>query len=179
MADPSGESDRASSDDEWSSLPPASPYDFPGMTAPGAQAPSNGQSPYGPPAPYGQPPFGPPVPYGQPPYGPPPYGTPMPMGYTVWARRDTDGRAVASLICGVLSLVLGFMCVGLAIPVPIVAVVLGVLARRDIAASGGRTAGSGMAVVGIVTGAIGIVVALFFLVFFGMAIANAAEVASG
>ncbi|GAB88434.1 DUF4190 domain-containing protein [Gordonia rhizosphera] len=168
MAHPPGEPDRASSDDEWSSLPPASPYDFPGMTAPGPQVPSTGQSPYGPPAPYGQPP-----------YGPAPYVTPMPMGYAVSASRATDGRAVASLICGVLSLVLAFMCLGLAIPVPIVAVMLGVLARRDIAASGGHTAGSGMALAGIVTGAIGTTVSLLFLIFFGMAIANAAEVAPG
>jgi ABC-type phosphate transport system permease subunit len=62
----------------------------------------------------------------------------------------TDGKAVASLVCGLV----GILCF---IPA-IVAIVLGVSARGRIDASNGRLTGRGMAVAGMVLGIIGVVI---------------------
>lgn len=61
----------------------------------------------------------------------------------------TSGKATASLICGIFF----FLC-----PVPIAAIILGHLALSDIKRSGGRLAGQGRAVVGLVLGYFGIAI---------------------
>jgi hypothetical protein len=110
-----------------------------------------GQVPAQPPGPSWQPPG---AGYGYPPQGPyPPYGTSYP---------STNGKATASLITGIATLVLSWCCgLGLA---GIVAVVLGIRARGEIRDSGGAQGGDGMALGGIVTGAIAAVVGLAGLV---------------
>lgn len=60
---------------------------------------------------------------------------------------DTSGKAISSLICGLLFLFL---------PVAIVAVVLGHLSLSEIRRSGGRLKGSGMATAGLVLGYLGV-----------------------
>lgn len=96
---------------------------------------------------------------GQPPYGP--------------MVAPTSGKATASLVTGVASLVLSWCC-GLGIA-GIVAIVLGVKARREIAASGGRLKGDGIALSGIVTGAIAVVLGLLILVLIVVAVVAGAE----
>ena len=96
---------------------------------------------------------------GQPPYGP--------------MVAPTSGKATASLVTGVASLVLSWCC-GLGVA-GIVAIVLGVKARREIAASGGRLKGDGIALGGIVTGAIAIVLGLLILVLIVVAVVAGAE----
>ncbi|WP_232016838.1 DUF4190 domain-containing protein [Gordonia insulae] len=177
--------------DEWTPMPPTDPPGGPE----GGHGQVYGQSPFGaasdpyPSDQYGQNPYAqsqyPQNPYGQNPYGQNQYpqnqypqaygqyaGYQNPYGYGATMRPETDGRAIASLICGVLSLPLAFMCSGLGLPLPIVAVVLGFLARRDIENSGGLKTGSGMALAGIITGAVGIVLMLLMLTVLGVSIAD-------
>jgi thiol:disulfide interchange protein len=84
-------------------------------------------------------------------YGPSPYG-------------ETDGRATASMVLGILSLVCGGLLTG------IPAVVLGFMSRRDIDRSEGTKTGSGLALAGIITGSIGTLISLASLVFMGVGI---------
>jgi hypothetical protein len=89
--------------------------------------------------------------YGQPygsPYGPP-HVTP------------TNGKATASLVTGIASLVLSWCC-GLGV-VGIVAIILGVKARNEIRASGGTQQGDGIALAGVVTGALAVVFGVLIL----------------
>jgi len=66
------------------------------------------------------------------------YGAPIP----------NEGKAVTSLVFGMLSV----SCLGIFAGIP--AVILGLLARRDIARAGGALGGKGMATAGIVLGAV-------------------------
>ena len=72
-------------------------------------------------------------------------------------RPPVNGKAQAALWSGVGLLVTACCGVGLLGFVP---VVLGVAARAEIAASGGRQGGDGMALAGIITGGIALVVSL-------------------
>ena len=114
------------------------------------------------------PPEPPPGPgYGQTPgqgWGPA-YGAP--------AVRPTNQKATASLVTGVTSLVLSWCC-GFGL-VGIVAVVLGVKARREVQNSGGAQQGDGVALAGIITGAIAIVLGLLILLVIGFAIVAGAR----
>lgn len=62
----------------------------------------------------------------------------------------TSGTAIASLVTGILGLT---FCPGIA---SIVAVITGSMARKEIAASGGKIGGGGLATAGLITGWIGI-----------------------
>jgi hypothetical protein len=68
-----------------------------------------------------------------------------------YTEPATSGKAVASMVLGALSILLVFLT---GIP----AVILGILGLRDIKCSRGRLGGQGVAIGGIVTGGIGIVV---------------------
>jgi hypothetical protein len=140
---------------------PPPPSDPNGPNDPWATPPQGypGGDPYTGGNPYAQPTYGgPPAGYGQPgAYGYPGYGTPYsPYGQT------TNGKATAALWTGIGSLVLIFCC-GAGI-VGIVAVVLGAIARGEIKRSGGMQTGDGMAIAGIVMGAIAFVLGLVVLV---------------
>lgn len=88
------------------------------------------------------------------PPGPPPPGyAPVPT---------TNGKATASLITGVSTLVLSWCC-GLGL-VGLVAVFLGVRARTEIRLAGGAQDGDGLAVAGIVTGAVAALIGLVTVV---------------
>src|SRR5947209_15548553 len=80
---------------------------------------------------------------------PPPYGfgapPPPPPGPNYPASAPSDGKAVLSLVLGILSF---FICGLTGIP----AIVLGFSAKGDIRASGGMVGGGGLATAGIVTG---------------------------
>lgn len=81
-------------------------------------------------------------------------GYPMPA--------PTNGKATAALITGITTLVLSWCC-GFGV-LGLVAVVLGVKGRSEIRRSGGTQAGDGIALAGIVTGTIALVVGLLVLV---------------
>ena len=122
------------------------------------QPPGYGQTPgFGQPPGYGQPPrYGQQPPYGAQPYGAPgPYGQPggypQPGGYGYGQApvQRTNGMAIASLITACL----GFICL-LGVILSITGIVLGIMARRNIEASNGAEKGSGLALAGIIVGAV-------------------------
>jgi len=137
--------------------------------------PPYGQPPYGQPG-YGQPGYGqqPPA-YGQQPYGQQQYGQPYPpQGYGYGyggAPQSTNGRAQASMWVGIGSVLLAFCC-GLGGISGIVAIVLGVKARSEIRLRNGEQGGDGMALTGIITGSVAIVVGLAILVLIVVAFAS-------
>lgn len=91
-------------------------------------------------------------------YPPPHHGQHGQYGPGPGSLPSNNGKATASLITGISTLVLS-PCCGMGI-VGVVAVVLGVKARREIRDSGGFQSGDGMALAGIVTGALAILVGI-------------------
>lgn len=87
-----------------------------------------------------------------------------PMVYT--NQSETSGKAIASLICGIMSyVILPFFA---AIP----AIVLGHIALSDIKRSAGRLKGQGMALAGLIMGYLGVVLIPFILIVAAIAIPN-------
>ena len=95
-----------------------------------------------------------------PPTPPPPPGGVPPSDVAPPTRSTRSGAAVASLVLGVAGLLLCFTIV-----LSIVAVVLGIVALGAIDRRPGVLTGRGMAVTGIVTGAIGLVAGGTFIAF--------------
>ncbi len=116
----------------------------PGYGQPGYGQPGYGDQQYGQPPPYGQPPGYPPAP---PPGAPGGYGAP----------QQTSPLAIVSLVLGIL----GVPCCTFFV-LSIGAIVTGFLARKQIAESQGRLKGSGMAVAGLILGAVMTVVAVVY-----------------
>jgi hypothetical protein len=117
--------------------PPPYPGDDPGL-------PSYGSIPPPPPSGGGTPPPPPPPSGGVP--GWPPTGPVSPV---------QNQKALAALILGLVSIPLMFCCIGLGTGV--VALVLGIVGRKEIQASGGTQTGDGMALTGIIIGIIAII----------------------
>src|ERR1700692_3979535 len=120
-----------------------------------------GQYPQRPPPPGG---------YGGPP-GYPPYAQ-MPVVPQMFAPPpQNDGKAIASLVLGILSLV---GCFGALAGIP--AVILGFLSKRDIAKSAGALGGEGLALGGIITGALSTILSIglfiFYVAIIGAAVAS-------
>jgi hypothetical protein len=131
------------------------PAPGPGPAAEPAPQPTYSSTPYGGGAGYGgyAPPASPVPPSAQPPpTGPPgqqPYGGQRPI-------PPNNGLAVGAFVCGI---------VGLCIPVlPIIAIILGVIARNQIKQTGER--GEGLALAGIILGAVAVVLSLMSWMFF-------------
>ena len=98
--------------------------------------------------------------YSEPP-PPPQYGAPQPpMGGP--GEPKTSGKAIASLVTGLVGLLT--ICCGFLVVSSIVALVLGILARKDIQKSGGALKGDGMALTGIITGIIGIILVVVSII---------------
>jgi hypothetical protein len=72
-----------------------------------------------------------------------------------------DGKAIGSLVLGILSLV---GCFGALAGIP--AVILGVMSRRDIRRSGGTIGGDGLALAGIITGVLSSVLSIALVIFY-------------
>jgi hypothetical protein len=133
-----------------SEYPPPGPGQEPEPTdGPGQPGPSDATPPPPPPPP---PPADGQQPYGQQP-GYPPAGAPGGFGQP----QQTSPLAIVSLVLGILSVpCCTFLVLGIA------AVVTGVIARRQIDASQGRLKGNGMAMAGVVLGALAIVISLVY-----------------
>lgn len=71
---------------------------------------------------------------------------------------QNEPLAIAALVTGILSIVFSAVCGLFSLPLSIAAVVLGFLARGKIAKSGGTLTGSGMALAGIITGVVGLLI---------------------
>ncbi len=136
--------------------PPAPDHGQAPQGPPAYGQPAYGQAPQGPPAygqpAYGQAPQGPPA-YGQAPQGPPAYGQPA-YGYGYTQQPRTNGKAMWAMIVGIVSILFCY----LGVLIGPVAIVLGVLGKKDIKNSNGAETGEGMATAGLVTGIIGTVI---------------------
>ena len=134
-------------------------YGPPGAAGPPGYAPAG----YGTPG-YGTPEYGPPG-FGPPGYGPSGYGTPGyaptgysgygPPGYGYAPYRNTNSRASTSMIFGIVSLAMIFVCAYLSpfmIPLAVLAIVKARQAKREIADSNGMQTGLGQAKAGEILG---------------------------
>jgi hypothetical protein len=108
-------------------------------------------------------------------YPPPGYGQAQGYGqapgYGQQTMRYGGGMATAALVLGILALILCWTVFG-GIVLGIIAVVLGIIAARR--ASRGEAPGRGRAIAGIVTGALGLVIAVA-LVAVGASILNSSS----
>lgn len=98
-------------------------------------------------------------------FGPPratPFGAAPHIFPTAEPEPKTDSRATLSLTLGICSV----FCLGFLTGVP--AIVLGLLSKRDIERSDGRSAGVGLAIGGIVSGMFGTLASLAFTALFAM-----------
>ena len=99
--------------------------------------------------------------YDNPPPPPPPqYGAPppgMPGG-----EPKNSGKAIAALVTGLVGLLT--ICCGFFVVSSIVALVLGLMSRKEIAASNGQLKGDSFALTGIITGIIGIVMVVISII---------------
>ena len=95
------------------------------------------------------------------PPGYPPYPPPMVPQAIFTPPPPNDGKAIASLVLGIMSWV---MCFGPLFGVP--AAILGFMSRRDIQRSGGSLGGDGLALGGIVTGLLSSVLGTGFIIFY-------------
>ena len=97
--------------------------------------------------------------YSEPP-PPPQYGAPVPpQGGT---PPKTSGKAIASMVTGLVGLLT--ICCGFLVVSSIVALVLGILARKEIRNSNGALKGDGMALTGVITGIVGIVMVIITII---------------
>ena len=142
--------------DQWlgASAPMTAPPQPPDQFGVAGTWPPVGTQPGGPPPGY--------APVSQPgyPYGVPPGGAPYGF-YPGALPMSTNGLAIASMVCGIVG---GFACIAW-----IPAIVMGFIALNQIKATDNRQPGRGMAIAGIVTGVIWLVliVAYFlFIIFF-------------
>ncbi|MGI5357758.1 DUF4190 domain-containing protein [Streptomyces sp. CA-252508] len=142
----------------------------PPPTAPGGPGPSA-------PGPYGYPAATPPGgTYGYPAATPPAgtYGYPGYPGYGAygqpgWQPAPSNGMGIAALVLGIVSVVL-FCMWGFGIVPGILALVFGVLGRKKV--QRGEADNHGVALAGIILGAVGIVVSGAFLAFLIWAVAT-------
>lgn len=107
------------------------------------------------------PPPPPPAPPAPPAYGYPPVPPPVPYGAAP-IKPKANGMATASMILGILAVTLG-LCLWFFPVLPILAVVFGHIAMKQIRLQG--TGGRGMAIAGLVMGYIGIAVTVLLIIF--------------
>lgn len=93
----------------------------------------------------------------------PPYGAAgMPGGYQLPPQNSV--MAIIALVAGIVSIP-AMCCYGVGVVPGIAGVVLGFLGRKEIRESNGTKTGDGMALAGLITGAVGIALAIVFWVF--------------
>ena len=94
---------------------------------------------------------------------PPSYpGSPQMAGYNPpGGAKPTSGLAIGSLICGIISVVL-FCAWFIAAPLGLAAVIMGIIAKGKI--NRGEAGGNGLAMTGIITGIMGILISVGIVV---------------
>lgn len=139
-------------DDAGKAPGPDAPLDpFPNAQTPQPQTPEPPAAP---------PPAYPPAPYPQQGYPqqayPPQPGQPIPYGH-YGPPKPRMGKAITALVLGLSSVFL-CMCWFITIPTSVVAIILGVLAQRDV--KRGTGGGNGMAIAGMVLGIVGVIASI-------------------
>lgn len=86
-----------------------------------------------------------------------PQGQPYAQVPQYQQQPPTDGKATASLVCGILSI----LCFGILTGIP--AIILGHISRGSIQRSGGRLQGGGMALAGLIMGYASLVISALFI----------------
>ena len=115
----------------------------------------------------------------QPPPGPgyrapyPPAPPPMMPQAIFTPPPPNDGKAIASLVLGILSLV---GCFGALAGIP--AIILGFMSKRDISRSGGALGGDGLALGGIITGILSTIGTVALVIFYVAVFAAVATTSS-
>ena len=74
--------------------------------------------------------------------------------------RPTNSKAIVSLVCGCVGI---FACCAMGLP-SIVAIVFGHMALGELRSSGEHQSGKEMAIAGLITGYVGVVLILFLMV---------------
>jgi len=82
------------------------------------------------------------------------------------SERETDGKAIGSLVCGIASVTIFSILAG------IPAIILGHISRSDIRKSGGRLKGEGLALAGLIMGYISLAIIPLILIIAAIAIPN-------
>jgi len=119
--------------------------------------------------------YPPPPPGGYDPYQPlaPEYVPPPPTMGQVPGAGATNGMAIASMVTGIVSLLL-FCCTFLSVPAGIVAVVLGLVSLNQVNQRGQE--GKGMAIAGIATGGAALLVQAAWFIFNGFAMLSGTDI---
>ncbi len=81
------------------------------------------------------------------------------------ASQTTNGMAIAALVCGILGIV---SCGYTFFVAPVLAIIFGVIAKKQIAQR--AQAGAGLATAGLVLGIIGVVISVLIILFFVLAV---------
>lgn len=84
-------------------------------------------------------------------------------------RQPSNGLAIASMVLGIISIVLG-LCYGVGIIFGIVSIILGIMSKK---ASDGKL--SGMALAGIICSVIGIIISIIMLIIVIISFSMASE----
>lgn len=81
------------------------------------------------------------------------------------ATGKSNGKSIAAMVLGIVAFVPGFIITPFNVILSILAVVFGMIGKKEIAESGGVQGGRGMAVAGIVLGWVGIAFAIIAVIF--------------
>ena len=76
----------------------------------------------------------------------------------------SSGRAIAALVCGILSIFIP----GIGFVLGVLGIIFGVIAKNEIRRSEGKLTGEGMAIAGFVCGIVGLATTIFWLSIFGI-----------
>ena len=106
-----------------------------------------------------------------------PPGPPAPQQPGYAPILPTNSKATAALITGITTLVLSWCC-GLGV-LGVVAVVLGIRGRAEVRASHGTQTGDGLALAGIITGAIAVVIGLAVIALIVVVVATGSAAFTG
>ncbi|MFA5032923.1 MAG: DUF4190 domain-containing protein [bacterium] len=79
-------------------------------------------------------------------------------------EHKTSGKAITSMVCGILSIILPF--VGFILGV--LAIIFSIVARNEIKHSEGKIVGTGMATAGLVCGIVGLIAVIFWISIVGL-----------
>ena len=100
---------------------------------------------------------------------PPPQGAPVPPPMQGYQPKPSAALAITALVLGIFAFFTGLLFIGGALG--LVSVILGIISLKKVKA--GTASGKGMAITGIILGALGIIATIGMIIFFTWAAAEA------